>query len=120
MVETSITTDRQYVLAYLQYKYETDCFGTITSIGKYQGQPLYVPYFWEFIIANDLFDGLDTTYGYLAYVVKISREDASLFSQLENFTELRFWLGDNGFIYHSAQGYIPHHKRRERVWGSDT
>jgi hypothetical protein len=111
--------DRQYILAELHYTYETDCFGTITSVGKYQGQPLYVPYFWQYIIANDMFDRVDTTHGYLAYVIKISKEDTSLFPQLGNFTELRFWLGATGFVYHSAQGYIPAHNRRERSWGRD-
>jgi hypothetical protein len=103
IIETRMTTDREYILAELHYTYETDCLGIITSPGRYQGQPLYVPYFWQYIIANDMFDRTDTTYGYLAYVVKIAREEIALFPQLAHFTSIRFWLGDSGFVYHGCQ-----------------
>lgn len=81
----------------LNERYRTEN-GIIRSPGKYEGEPLYVPYFWEKYVLNGfssetLHDGINTY-----DVIEISNEDKEKFDIEYNYIVL--YESNHGFVYH--------------------
>lgn len=64
--------------------YTVDACGRITSSGKFEGEPIFAPHFWEVGLSGfaDFDDG--RTYGF-----RIGKAD----SEHKEFPELKRWLG---------------------------
>lgn len=72
--------------------------GLICSPGKFQGEPTYVPYFWEQFLDGGADQELDD--GTLLFL--INDQDRALFPQLANATRILLWEDANGFVHHSC------------------
>lgn len=74
-------------------QYDVSEDGTITSPGKFQGEMLYMPLFW-----NAFVEGLTTTnsHGYL--VCEITKEDREEFPELKGRRAIVFDETDQGFV----------------------
>jgi hypothetical protein len=75
-----------------QYNVGSD--GIIRSPGKFEGEMLYVPFYWD--IALQGFANLDDgeVFGF-----NIEPEDVALFPELNDRKSLRLWESDQGFVH---------------------
>jgi len=89
------TTKRDKILS----EYEVNGHGIITSPGKFEGEMLYMPYFYEMMLCGMddavVYDGRQLLYS----VFEVFDEDLQLFPELEGRTEIRLAENDQGFIY---------------------
>jgi hypothetical protein len=68
--------------------------GVITSPGAFEGEALYVPYFWDLYLTQgaDDDDGITLTF-------IVTTTDLAYFPELEGIEKLHIWQDDNGFVY---------------------
>lgn len=82
--------------------YQTNDKGIITSPGKFEGEPLWLAGFYEYMLQGAE-DGLEGPEGNIS-VFLITDEDRALFSHLPaDVTELRLWTDDQGFLHYSLE-----------------
>ena len=78
-------------------KYSINESGVITSPGKFEGEMLYMPHFWECYLngeSNTLQDG--------SLSVPIEKKEKEMFPELGKRKKVvRFNIDDNGFIWES-------------------
>lgn len=76
----------------IEQAYDIDENGIITSPGKFEAEPVYVPYFWEFIKEGEELgdDGLQ---------LEISNEDIAEFPELTGYKYIILWESDAGFVF---------------------
>jgi len=72
--------------------------GIINSSGKFEMEPIYVLYFWDFYMNGfqddeDSFDGVS----YSGYVV--TDEDRKQFLELKDIYGIILWESDQGFVH---------------------
>lgn len=69
--------------------------GIIMSPGKFEGEPIYAPYFWDLVMdggADETEDDGD--------IFRISAEDRREFPEIDrDTTTIRIWEDGNGFVY---------------------
>jgi len=83
-------TDRQT----LQQQYDTDDHGRICTPGKFEGEPIWVPYFWEIWLDG----GADDDDGY--YIgFDLTPDDVREWPELEACSRVELWQDDSGFVY---------------------
>ena len=79
--------------------FNVDERGYITDPGRFEREPLYTPYFWEFFL-----NGCgEEDYGELVFT--IDEQDRAAFPQypeLREHTHVVLWQGEAGFIYCQA------------------
>jgi hypothetical protein len=68
---------------------------TITRPGKFQGEPLWVPYLWAQDADQDFYDGADTLYR--AY--KIATRDVLIYPDLRGLFAVVLTESDDGFVH---------------------
>lgn len=68
--------------------------GVIQSPGKFEGESIYTPYFWELLL-----EGWGESNGHGEWVFDIEKEDKEQFSELEKYTKAYLTLTDVGFVY---------------------
>ncbi len=84
----------------LTNQYELDPHGIIASPGKFEGEPLYVPYYWQCYL-----DGMaDSDDGKILYF-DVTDDDRKEFSELAEVKTVELWESDNGFVFHDAIGH---------------
>ena len=74
----------------------------ICSPGKFAGNPIYAPYFWEMVLegAGEDIDG--------DYFIELCSEDRAMFPELGEATNIVIWEDDQGFICCEAgNGTVP-------------
>lgn len=76
-----------------QYKVEN---GIIRSPGKFEGEPVYAPYFWEALL-----DGMADKDDGKSAVFYITQEDKEQFPELKRRRAVRLFQDDNGFVWMS-------------------
>ena len=84
--------------------------GIVKSLGRFEGEPIYVPYYMEHLGSEwaDRTEYLDD--GTPLDVFIVSKEDAEAFSyygkgsKVEAGKEIAIWQGDQGFFYHEVKG----------------
>ena len=83
------------------YGYDVDESNIIRSPGKFEGEPRYVPYFFDAELNGAPDDELDDS-GTLVTVFKITEEDVGLYPELANNVDrfICLWESDDGFAYH--------------------
>ncbi len=76
--------------------------GVIRSPGKFEGEPLWVPVFWERALEDgsdeDLEDDGDAEFQPVSVFV-IENADLLEFPELEGIREVRVWEDDQGFVH---------------------
>ena len=68
---------------------------TITRPGKFQGEPLWVPYLWAQDADQDFYDGADT----LHRAYKIAFRDVLFFPDLRGVFAVVLTESDDGFVH---------------------
>jgi len=76
----------------LRTSYETDVCDLITSPGKFEGEPIWAPYFWE---EEPSFEDLGTNT--LFFI--LTEEERRLFPSLSSAFAVYLWEDDNGFVW---------------------
>jgi len=78
--------------------YETDDNGIIVSPGKFEGEPIYSPYFWDRVMNGEsdhtFYDG-----DHPVDVFRITYEEKKEFPELYDFTHVLINEDENGFVY---------------------
>lgn len=74
-------------------EFEVNQFGLIKTPGKFEGEPLYTPYFW-----NAHLNGLADTYDGEFVTFRINREDLREFPELEGYDAIWLWETSDGFV----------------------
>ena len=74
--------------------YNVNDAGVITSLGKFEREMLYVPYFWSHGLEG--FYSEDTG---SVYFFEIGPEDRTLFPEIGNIYGLALEESDTGFVY---------------------
>jgi hypothetical protein len=78
-------------------EYKVNEQGIIQSPGKFEGEMLYVPYFWDAYL-NGMAD--DDDGNVLTFIVDSG--DKNEFPELANITKIHLEESDNGFVYCGA------------------
>lgn len=78
--------------------FEVNAHGNITSPGKFEGEQLYAPYFWEVILNGDgcpMRDKHDDEWTLL----NVNNEERDEFPELGDAHRVALFESDNGFVY---------------------
>ena len=69
--------------------------------GKFEGEPIYVPYFWDLVL-NGSQDGTIYDEDSPVDYVQVNVEDAEMFQELRGRSGLYIllWESNQGFVYH--------------------
>ena len=89
------TADLMNTRSDIEALFELDAKGVITSPGKFEGEPAYVPYYWDKGLDGWADDEPDD-YSYLFYVTK---EDVNEFPELAGKDRVVVTISDCGFVY---------------------
>jgi hypothetical protein len=97
-------------------EYKINRHGTIVSPGKFEGEPLYVPYFWNDAVPDETF-GASMFFG-------ITDDDRKEFPEIGGHVYgLKLYESEQGFVYlteyYSESEYISAVKETatmERLW----
>ncbi len=71
--------------------------GLITEPGRFEGEPEFVPHFYDAWLVGGFAD-VDHDDGSVA--LNFEDEDYARFPALRGFKSIRLWIDDNGFVYH--------------------
>ena len=77
--------------------YTTNEHGIITSLGKFEGEMLYVPYFWDLVLNGCGEDGGEESNPTSAF--DIDSADRAVFPELAGTRRLVLSESDQGFVY---------------------
>lgn len=81
-------------------EFSVDKYGLINSPGKFEGECLYVPYFWNMTMISaqdeDLYDPVDGIYYSLFTVTDIDR---TIFPELKDVKVVSLWESESGFVF---------------------
>lgn len=78
----------------IRSEYKTDDYGRITSPGKFEGQMIYVPYFW-----NAYLDGCADSDDGRVLGFRIDKNDRELFPEIPaRKRTIRLIESDSGFV----------------------
>lgn len=85
----------------LEEQYDTNEIDCITSPGKYEGEPLYVPYLWEeYAVYGHGFETI-STHTETVEIIKIDDGMVKKFPELEGVEYVSLQESDAGFVHSS-------------------
>ena len=73
--------------------------------GKFEGEPLLVPYFWDMVM-NGFGDDTREIDGLLVERFEITKEDKENFPELSNHNYIDLWESENDFVFYDVD-YKP-------------
>lgn len=78
----------------IQEQYDVDPNGVIRTPGKFEGEMLYAPYFYAWLIEGfaDEDDGTTARFD-------VTMDDILLFPELTGVASVSLFVDDNGFVY---------------------
>lgn len=81
----------------LLHEFRANESGLITAPGKFEGEPIYAPYFWDQFLQGmaDEDDGEWVTF-------EITAQDEQLFPELKGIQRVRLYEDDVGFVHCEA------------------
>lgn len=79
--------------------YKVDSHGVIRSPGKFEGEMLYIPYFWEVGLDGLADDDIEVGNDNVEWIFEITDDDRAMFPELGKTTVLKLWESDQGFVY---------------------
>lgn len=82
-----------------QTEYKTNPLGLISNPGKFQGEPLYVPNYWNQVLDGDADSVLEFPEG-VVYVFYFTEYDWTRWPQLKGYSSIRLIEDGQGFVYH--------------------
>jgi len=78
--------------------YDVDDLGTIRSPGKFEGEPVYAPYFWEVLLNGDGTPTYDDS-GNEWTLISVNDEERAEFPELRNAQNIALTVNNEGFIF---------------------
>lgn len=99
----------------LEENYRTNEIGCIASPGKYEGEPLYVPYLWENYVLHGFSTETISTHTETAEVVEITDDIVDEFPELSDVDYVSLEESDSGFVYSSELSEAELEELRERA-----
>lgn len=69
----------------------------ITSPGKFEGEPIYAPYFYGLWLIGE-YDEITTRGFKLGCRFNLTNKDYELWPELKPYKKLELWVDDNGFV----------------------
>jgi hypothetical protein len=81
------------------HKYEIDEDGTIVSLGKFEGSPIFVLHFWSLGMDGGADEDDEGVWWF-----NLTDEDEQDYPALGNAAQLGLWTDENGFVYSKLQG----------------
>jgi hypothetical protein len=85
----------------LEEQYNTNEINCITSPGKYEGEPLYVPYLWEQYGFGQGFETI-STHTETVEVIKVYNDMIEEFPELEGVEYVSLSEDNQGFVHSEA------------------
>jgi len=90
---------------YQTRQYEVkDGYGTvahvITSPGKFESEPAYVPMYWHLVLNGFSSEESEDENGYLVSLFYIENTDSDEFKELLGFERVYIWEDSIGFVHH--------------------
>jgi len=79
---------------YVETHYSTDAHGLITSPGKFEGEPLYVPAYWDMGL-----EGMADEDDGGSFVFELNDAEWDTWPELKGQTHLVLWEDSQGFVY---------------------
>ena len=81
-------------------EFSVNAGGGINNPGKFEAEPLYVPYFWNMAMNGC---GEDYTHedGTHITVLEIDATDKENFIDLVGFSRIELWESSQGFVFHN-------------------
>lgn len=79
--------------------YKVDSHGVIRRPGKFEGEMLYIPYFWEVGLDGLADDDIEVGNDNVEWIFEITDDDRAMFPELGKTTVLKLWESDQGFVY---------------------
>lgn len=98
-------TDAQKARAELEREFAGDLTkrGIIRRPGKFEAEPLYVPYFYEVMTQGGSDEDLTFEEGEPIYsIFSVTDEDRAAFPELGDAKEIVLWEDDNGFVRYAT------------------
>jgi hypothetical protein len=71
---------------------------TITSPGKFEDEPIWIPYFYDLFLSGDG-DTYDDSCGHMVAEFNVCAADVTEFPELAPIARVRFWESQDGFVY---------------------
>jgi hypothetical protein len=84
-----------------EHDFELDEHGLIIDSGKFEGQPIWVPYFFDFADEGEVLSTLEEGCGEYVSLIKLDNEDKQRFLDLKDDLYIIIIETDDGF----ASGY---------------
>lgn len=78
--------------------YNVDEQGIIRSPGKFEGEMLYAPHFYEFANEGEITDTMEDGWGFFASILDVTDDDLREFPELTGITRVGIVEHDNGFV----------------------
>ena len=75
----------------------------IKEPGKFEGEPTYVPEFWETVLYGMADEEWENQSGVLISAVGVLPEDVVRFPDLDGVKEVLLWEDEQGFVHHSVR-----------------
>jgi len=75
-----------------------ECVETVKGPGKFEGEPVYSPYFYD-LAMNGQEDDIEWDGDTEISVFTVTEEDRAIFPELSNIKTIRLWISDTGFCY---------------------
>ena len=73
--------------------------GVIKSPGKFEGQPLYAPYFWDLMLEGGGFTYENEEEGVVETEFVVEQGDLDEFPELKDYDRVYIWDDDQGFVH---------------------
>lgn len=81
------------------YKVEN---GIIKSPGKFEQEPVYVPYYWDLVLDGGPDEQVDDEDGTVHAIFEIDMTDVEMWPELGITRKLDLWEDSQGFVRHTA------------------
>lgn len=79
-------------------EYKVDDYGIIRDPGKFEGEMLYAPYFYD-LMMNGGSDFTDYDGDTPLELFDVSPDDVKEFPELKDVSQIRCWESEQGFFY---------------------
>lgn len=74
------------------------CEEMVKGPGKFEGEPIYAPYFWDLAMMSGE-DDTEWDGDTMISVFDVSDEDLAMFPELNGVKTIRLWEDGNGFVF---------------------
>lgn len=83
---------------YIRDNYKFDCHGRIKSPGKFEGQKVYAPYYWELTLEGGSDELVTDKFNRIHYIFNLDSSDVEMWPELSKAKQLRVHESDLGFV----------------------